>query len=103
MRRAQTIQKKAAKVGFDWADWRGSFDKIQEELNELKVEIEAGDIEKAQEEFGDLIFSMANLARSLKFEADDSLALANKKNLNAVLGCRKRGKEIQTRMVQLLT
>ena len=79
LRRAQTIQKKAAKVGFDWTDWRGSFDKIQEELDELKVEIETGDLNKAKEEFGDLMFSMANLARSLKFEADDSLALANKK------------------------
>jgi len=93
LRKAQTIQKKAAKVGFDWNDWRGSFDKIQEELNELRVEIEAGDLKKAQEEFGDLMFSMANLARSLKFESDDSLALANKKFEHRFRGVEKAVKE----------
>ena len=79
LRKAQTIQKRAAKVGFDWEDWRGSFDKIQEELNELKVEIENNDLNKTKEEFGDLLFSMANLARSLKFEADEALQFANNK------------------------
>jgi tetrapyrrole methylase family protein/MazG family protein len=79
LRKAQNIQKRAAKVGFDWQDWRGSFDKIQEELNELKHEIEDNNLQKAKEEFGDLMFSMANLARSLKFEADEALQFANNK------------------------
>ncbi|MDD7985868.1 nucleoside triphosphate pyrophosphohydrolase [Lentisphaera marina] len=79
LRKAQTIQKRAAKVGFDWEDWRGSFDKIYEELDELKVEIEQNNLTKAKEEFGDLMFSMANLARSLKFEADEALQYANNK------------------------
>ncbi|WDE96735.1 nucleoside triphosphate pyrophosphohydrolase [Lentisphaera profundi] len=79
LRKSQTIQKRVSKVGFDWQDWKGSFDKITEELQELKEEIERNDMEKAKEEFGDLMFSMANLARSLKFEADEALQFANNK------------------------
>ena len=80
LRRAQAMQKKAAKVGFDWQDWRGSFDKIEEELAELRVELEAGsDKERMEDEFGDLMFSMVNFARAFKFEADDALRGAHQK------------------------
>ena len=72
--RAQSVQKKAAKVGFDWPDWRGSFDKIEEELAEFREELEKGtDRDRMEEEFGDLMFSMVNLARSQKFQADDAM------------------------------
>ncbi len=80
LRKAQTMQKKAAKLGFDWPDWRGSFDKIQEELAELREELEARTSpQRMEEEFGDLLFSMVNFARVFKFDADDALRQANHK------------------------
>lgn len=81
LRRAQKIQHKVAKVGFDWPDWRGAFAKVEEELAELKEELVMGETspERIEEEFGDLMFSMVNLARFQGFEADDALRSAQRK------------------------
>ncbi|NQZ58090.1 MAG: nucleoside triphosphate pyrophosphohydrolase [Lentisphaeraceae bacterium] len=77
--RAQKIQRKAAKVGFDWPDERGPREKISEEMAELEEAIASGDQEEVEKEFGDLLFSMVNLARHLNIDADHALNLTNRK------------------------
>lgn len=77
--RAAKLTKRAGRVGFDWPSVDEVFDKIAEEVEELRAEIKAGDKEKAKEELGDLLFVMANLARKLEIEPEDALRGANAK------------------------
>ncbi|HEY1224916.1 MAG TPA: nucleoside triphosphate pyrophosphohydrolase [Brevundimonas sp.] len=77
--RAAKLTKRAARVGFDWPSTTEVLDKLDEEVAELKVEITAGDLDKAREELGDLLFVMANLARKLGVEPEDALRGANAK------------------------
>ncbi|MFJ6023907.1 nucleoside triphosphate pyrophosphohydrolase [Brevundimonas sp. NPDC092305] len=77
--RAAKLTKRAARVGFDWPSTAEVLDKLDEEVAELKVEIEAGDLDKARDELGDLLFVMANLARKLGVEPEDALRGANAK------------------------
>ncbi len=63
--RAEKLQKKASKVGFDWSEVHGVIDKVEEEIGELRHEIMSGDEEKAKEELGDLFFALVNLSRHL--------------------------------------
>lgn len=76
---ATKLGGKAAKVGFDWPDVQGMVAKIEEESRELSVEVAAGDQEKVEEEFGDLMFTAVNLARHLKVDAEQALRGANAK------------------------
>lgn len=73
LNRAYRVQEKAAAVGFDWPDTTPVWDKIAEELEELKQEIKTGDREHAEKEFGDVLFSLVNLGRKLRLNAEDSL------------------------------
>ena len=79
------IGKKAEKVGFDWARVRDVTDKVEEEWQELKQEFEGVDIVTDQnrarlaEELGDMLFSMAQLARKFKLDPEETLRAANKK------------------------
>ena len=77
--RAAKLTKRAARVGFDWPSTDEVFDKFVEEVAELRAEIAAGDVEKAREEIGDLLFVMANLARKLGVEPEDALRGTNAK------------------------
>jgi MazG family protein len=77
--RAVKLTKRAARVGFDWPDAGAVIEKLQEEVAELEVEIEAGDRAKAREELGDLLFVCANLARKLGADPEDALRAANAK------------------------
>jgi MazG family protein len=77
--RAAKLTRRAARVGFDWPSTAEVLDKLDEEVGELKAEIVAGDLEKAREELGDLLFVMANLARKLGVEPEDALRGANAK------------------------
>ncbi|MEO5939714.1 MAG: MazG family protein, partial [Candidatus Limnocylindrales bacterium] len=77
--RAQKLQKKAAKVGFDWPDVAPVLDKIREEANEIVAEIATGDAKAIAEEVGDLLFSVVNLARKLGVDAESALVAANAK------------------------
>lgn len=76
---ASKIGSKAAKVGFDWPDSSGLFAKMDEELAELMVEVEAGKTDKIEEEFGDLLFTAMNLARHLKVDPESALRRTNAK------------------------
>ncbi len=79
MLRASKLQKKAAKVGFDWPDDDGVVDKIREELAEVEQELVSGDREKLGEELGDLLFSVVNLARRHRLDPEILLESTNVK------------------------
>lgn len=77
--RAEKLQKRAARVGFDWPDARGAFDKTREELAEVEAEFEGGDDGRLQDELGDLLFAMVNVIRLLGHDAEQTLSRANTK------------------------
>ncbi len=77
--RAVKLQKRAARVGFDWPDAVAVLDKIAEETAELVEARDAGDVAHLREEFGDLMFVMANLARHLGIDPEAALRDANAK------------------------
>jgi MazG family protein len=79
--RAVKLQKRAARVGFDWPSTSGVIDKLNEEMLELSEELIADkqDQEKIEEEFGDMMFVYANLARHLKIDPEQALKKANNK------------------------
>ncbi|WP_188049808.1 nucleoside triphosphate pyrophosphohydrolase [Flavobacterium sp. GP15] len=77
--KASRIQDKVKGVGFDWEESHQVWDKVQEELAELQVEVDAGDQDKIEAEFGDVLFSMINYARFLKVNPEDALERTNKK------------------------
>lgn len=76
---AQRITSRAAKVGFDWPGIREVLDKLHEEIGELDEARQAGDADKVEDEFGDLLFVMANLSRFLKVDAEQALRRTNLK------------------------
>jgi nucleoside triphosphate diphosphatase len=77
--RAVKLQKRAARVGFDWPDAGSVLDKIAEETAELVAERDSGNRDSVFEEYGDLLFVMANLARHLEIEPEAALRAANAK------------------------
>jgi len=77
--KANRVQQKVRGVGFDWEDRIQIWDKVNEELNELKDEIEAQDQEKIEAEFGDLFFSLINAARLYDIDPETALERTNKK------------------------
>ncbi len=76
---ALKVSKAAAKVGFDWDDKQQIFDKLDEEVNELRSAIDEGDRDAADEEIGDLLFVIVNLARHLDIEPETALKKSNRK------------------------
>ncbi|MCT4591724.1 MAG: nucleoside triphosphate pyrophosphohydrolase [Carboxylicivirga sp.] len=79
MVKANRIQDKARGVGFDWEHKEQVWDKVQEELDELKVEIEAHDEDRMEAEFGDLLFSVINAARLYGVNPENALERTNRK------------------------
>lgn len=80
LQRSQKLQKRAARVGFDWEHWRQVLPKIQEELAEVIEAVEQGEpFARVEEEVGDVIFGTTNLARLLGVNADNALRLTNRK------------------------
>jgi nucleoside triphosphate diphosphatase len=77
--RAVKLQEKAARVGFDWPAIGPVFDKMREEIAELEVEVASGETAKIQDEFGDLLFVMANLARHLGVDPEAAVRSTNAK------------------------
>src|SRR5215467_9563909 len=80
---AHQISSRAARVGFDWPNIEGIFDKLQEEVRELKEVISSGGDDKQRErledEIGDMLFVMVNIARYLKIDSESALKRANRK------------------------
>ena len=78
--RAEKLQKRAARVGFDWPNPSQVLDKIEEEIAELRVEIgKTGTIDRQEDELGDLVFALSNLARHLKIDPESALRRTNAK------------------------
>jgi XTP/dITP diphosphohydrolase len=77
--KANRIQDKVAGVGFDWEKPEQVFEKLQEELGELQDEINKGDGQRIEAEFGDVLFSMVNYARFLEINPENALERTNKK------------------------
>ena len=82
LKRSQKIQKRAAKVGFDWPDSKGVFKKIKEEIRELEEAIESKDQESMKEEVGDLLMIITNLAYRLDVDSEEALMGSNEKFIN---------------------
>ena len=77
--RAQKLQRRAQRVGFDWPDVDGVIDKIEEELSECRAELHGGDHARIEDEVGDLLFACVNFARHLGVDAETALRRANRK------------------------
>lgn len=77
--KATRIQDKVKGIGFDWDNSNQVWDKVQEELSEFRDEVEKGDQEKMEEEFGDVLFSMINYARWMGIDPESALSKTNQK------------------------
>ncbi len=77
--RAQKIQHKAAKIGFDWDNIGGAVDKLYEEIDELKTAMEQGKRFDIEDEFGDVLFSCVNIARFIDVDSEEALTASTDK------------------------
>ena len=98
---AMTISKKAAAAGFEWDDMAGVWEKVHEELDELKEAVASGDKAHAQEELGDVLFTLVNVARWCGIDPEAGLAGTNRRFLDrfsrveAALGGNLQGRSIR--------
>ena len=97
--KANRIQDKVAGVGFDWEKPEQVFEKVQEELGELQVEVASGEVDKIESEFGDVLFSIINYARFLGVNPENALERTNKKFIKRFQylekNAKKMGKDLQ--------
>jgi MazG family protein len=77
--KAMRLQEKAKQVGFEWENKDQVWQKVEEEIKELKEVVDTGQQEKVEEEFGDVVFSLINYARFLRVDAENALERTNKK------------------------
>jgi MazG family protein len=77
--RAHRIQERVSTVGFDWADAHGAFQKVAEELEEVRAEMQSGNTQALEEELGDLLFAVVNLTRLAGTHSLQALQRANRK------------------------
>lgn len=94
MVKANRIQDKVAGVGFDWEQPEQVFEKVEEELAELKAEIVKGNRDAIESEFGDVLFSMINYARFLKVNPENALERTNKKFIKRFQYLESKSKEL---------
>ena len=93
--KAYRIQEKAAQVGFDWETGEQVWAKVQEELQEFKEELaQTENKEKTEQEFGDLLFSLVNLARKSGLNPDDALEYTNQKFIKRFIFIEERAKSL---------
>ncbi len=90
--RAQKLQHKAAKVGFEWSDITGVLDKLQEEISELKQAIESNSSSEISEELGDVMFVLVNFGRKLNVDCESALRGTNDKFYRRFSGMEKRAR-----------
>ena len=79
MVKAMRLQEKAKQVGFEWEHKEQVWEKVEEEIAELKSAIKEDNSDKTEDEFGDVLFSMVNYARFLRIDAENALERTNKK------------------------
>ena len=91
--RAQKVQHKASKAGFDWQSADGAFDKLYEEINELKVAMNQGDSSLIEDEFGDVLFSCVNIARFINVDSEEALTKSTDKFISRFSSVERMAKE----------
>lgn len=99
--KAQRLQEKAKQVGFEWDNKEQVWEKVEEEMDELKEAIRSGSADKTEEEFGDLIFSLINYARFLQVDAENALERTNKKFIHRFTSMEKIASENGRQLTQL--
>ncbi|KQC28512.1 nucleoside triphosphate pyrophosphohydrolase [Flagellimonas eckloniae] len=92
--KANRIQEKVAGVGFDWEEPEQVFEKVKEELSEFQEELEQGNPDRLESEFGDVLFSMINYARFLDINPENALERTNKKFIKRFQYLEKKSKEV---------
>jgi len=93
--KASRIQEKVAGVGFDWENSNQVWEKVQEELEEFKIELDASDKVSMEKEFGDVLFSLINYARSIGINPENALELTNKKFIRRFQFLEDKAKEMK--------
>ena len=91
--RAQKIQSKAKKAGFDWDDMSGALDALESEIRELKAAINQSNADSIEDEFGDVLFSCVNIARFIDVDSEEALTRANDKFMSRFLVVEKLASE----------
>ncbi len=100
--KALRMQDKASQVGFDWETADQVWAKVYEEFEELKQELEKEDnLKKSQEEFGDLLFALINLARKSGLNPDDALEYTNQKFINRFMFIENRANEMNKKLTEM--
>jgi MazG family protein len=102
--KAMRLQEKAKQVGFEWDNKDQVWEKVEEEMNELKSAINHNDQKKIEQEFGDVVFSLINYARFLQVDAENALELTNKKFIHRFTQMEKQalqsGKDLRDMSLQ---
>ena len=93
--KASRIQDKVKAVGFDWEEPEQVWEKVQEELQELQIEVQRADQDKIESEFGDVLFSMINYARFLNINPEDALERTNKKFIKRFTYLEAKAQELE--------
>ncbi len=88
--KAMRLQEKAKQVGFEWDTREQVWEKVEEEIQELKAALESGSPDKTEEEFGDVMFSLVNYARFLQVDAENALERTNKKFIHRFTSMEQR-------------
>ncbi|MGG3927017.1 nucleoside triphosphate pyrophosphohydrolase [Metabacillus fastidiosus] len=99
--RAYQLQKRAAKVGFDWPNVDEAWVKVEEELNELKMEIKNNNEQFILKEFGDLLFAIVNIGRFYKIEPEEALLSTNLKFYERFMFIEGRAREINKSLTEM--
>jgi len=101
MVKANRIQDKVAGVGFDWEHPEQVYEKVEEELNELKIEVARGNADKMESELGDVLFSIINYARFLKINPENALERTNKKFIKRFQYLEAKSREINKSLSEM--
>lgn len=88
--KATRLQEKAKQVGFEWDNREQVWEKVEEEIREMKEAIAEGDQQKIEDEFGDVLFSLVNYARFLRIDAENALERTNKKFIDRFTSMEKQ-------------
>ena len=99
--KAYRIQDKVSGVGFDWDQKEAVLEKVKEELDELRTEIDAGDSKKMEAELGDVMFSLVNFARFLKVNPENAFERTNKKFIKRFNYIEEKAKNSQRKVSEL--
>ncbi|HEX6640350.1 MAG TPA: nucleoside triphosphate pyrophosphohydrolase [Thermoanaerobaculia bacterium] len=99
--KASRLTEKAARVGFDWRRTDDVFDKLDEEIGELREAVAAGDAEHVHEEIGDLLFTIANIARKVNVNPEEALQSTNRKFMRRFGSMESRVREREQNLDQL--